>query len=262
MRAIAHVSAIGAEPGLYDEPPFYDRDDAGAQLAEHLKEYRRTPVLVLGIPRGGVPVAAAVARILGAELDVLVARKLGAPIAAELAIGAVTSDGGRFLNEDIVRELGVGSDYIERVTKTEMAEAARRETRFRSGAAPPEIAGRTVILVDDGLATGATMVAAARAVRSRRPARLIIAVPVGSHDAVALLRKEADVVVCPATPEPFFAVGLYYRHFEQTEDSDVERLLGEARSAVHAGASSGGASGSSARGMPASGDRQSDERPK
>jgi putative phosphoribosyl transferase len=230
MNAIAHISALGADHATQLATPFRDRADAGGRLAEHLTTYRGQHPLVLGIPRGGVPVAAEVARALDAELDVVVARKLRAPISAELAIGAVTSDGGRYLNDSMLRELGVGNRYVDRATQAEMAEAARREARFRAGAAAPTIAGRVVILVDDGLATGATMIAAARSVRAHSPARLIVAVPVGSADACAALRHEADEVLCLTTPEPFWAVGAHYDDFRQTEDDEVEQLLHDARS--------------------------------
>lgn len=231
MRAIAHPSVVRADAASYFDPRFRNREDAGARLAARLASYRGKHALVLGIPRGGVPVAAEVARALDAELDVVVARKLRSPISAELAIGAITADGGRFLNDSIVQHLGVGESYIDRVTETEMAEAARRESRFRGGAAAPTVTGRTVILVDDGLATGATMIAAARSVRAHSPARLVIAVPVGSADACAALRHEADEVVCLDTPAPFWAVGIYYDDFRQTEDDDVEHLLRESRKA-------------------------------
>jgi len=231
MRAIANPSLVDVDPPDDAVPSFRDREDAGTRLAERLAAHREANTLVLGIPRGGVPVAAAVARALGAELDILVARKLGAPISPELAIGAVTADGQRFLNESIVRDIGVSSAYLERVTREELAEAARREARFRGGAPPASVAGRTVILVDDGLATGATMIAAARSARARKPAKLVVAVPVGSIDACAALRREADEVVCLATPEPFWAVGVYYEDFGQTGDAEVERLLRDARSA-------------------------------
>lgn len=230
LRAIAHPSALGRSPDGF-VAFFADRNDAGAQLAERLQEYRGQDVLVLGIPRGGVPVAAAVARALDAELDVIVARKLGAPISEELGIGAVTADGARFLNEEMVNALGVGAPYIDSVTQVQVSEAKRRTVRFRGEAPPPRIAGRCVILVDDGLATGATMIAAARAVRAQSPAKLVIAVPVGSHEACSALKKEADDVVCLAMPEPFWAVGLHYRDFSQTEDDEVERLLREVRGA-------------------------------
>lgn len=204
---------------------FRDRADAGAQLAQALQGYRGQDVLVLGIPRGGVVVAAEVARRLGAELDVIVARKLGAPISRELAIGAVTADGERYLNEDILRELRVPEHYVQTVTEEEQAEARRREERFRAGRPPARIAGRTVILVDDGLATGATMRAAVRSVRRQRPARLVVAVPVGARETCEELRAEADEVVCLFQPEPFWAVGAHYRHFEPVDDATVQELL-------------------------------------
>lgn len=208
---------------------FRDRVDAGERLAHRLSRYRGTDALVVGIPRGGVPVAAAVARALDADLDIVVARKLGAPFSEELAIGAVTADGVRFLNDAMIAGLGVDSAYLEQETRRESTEAARREARFRGGAPPLDVAGRTVILVDDGLATGATMIAAARSIRARQPARLVIAVPVGSPQACHRLQSEADEVVCLEAPESFWAVGLYYQDFSQTEDSEVERLLCEAR---------------------------------
>jgi putative phosphoribosyl transferase len=208
---------------------YRDRSDAGARLAEELEIYRAEHPVVLGIPRGGVPVAAEVAHCLGADLDVIVARKLGAPGHEELAIGAVTADGERYLNREIIYVLGVDDDYLREVTARQTAEARRREERFRGARAPIELGGRTVILVDDGLATGATMRAAARAVRARKPGRLVIAVPVGSAEAVADLRKDADAVVCPAEPEPFIAIGLHYADFEQVEDEEVLALLNRAR---------------------------------
>lgn len=206
---------------------FQDRGDAGVQLAEHLDSYRGKSALVLGIPRGGVPVAAEVARRLDADLDVVVARKLGAPISRELAIGAVTANGGLFLNEDIIRDLQVPPAYIEQVAAEERAEASRREKRFRGARPAPEMKGRVVIVVDDGLATGATMRAAVRSVRKQHPAKLVVAVPVGSRQACRDLAEEADEVVCPHRPEPFHAVGLFYERFEPTEDAEVQAILRE-----------------------------------
>lgn len=206
---------------------FRDRSDAGTQLAEHLDTYRGKSALVLGIPRGGVPVAAEVARRLDADLDVVVARKLGAPASRELAIGAVTANSGLFLNQDIIRELQVPRAYIERVAAEEGAEARRREERFRGSRPPAEMTGRVVIIVDDGLATGATMRAAVRSVRKQLPAKLVVAVPVGSRQACADLAEEADEVVCPHQPEPFHAVGLFYDRFEPTEDAEVQAILQE-----------------------------------
>ncbi len=204
---------------------FQDRIEAGRVLAERLGSYRGKDVLVLGIPRGGVPVAAEVARRLDADLDVLVARKLGAPGEPELAIGAVTANGGEFVNEEMVGYLGVSRAYLESVKLEQMAEARRREELFRGNRPVEQIRDRVVILVDDGLATGATMRAAVRSVRKHRPARLLVAVPVGSREACAALRGEVDEVVCPRVPAFFGAVGNFYENFEPTEDSEVESIL-------------------------------------
>jgi predicted phosphoribosyltransferase len=207
---------------------FKDRTEAGRMLAQRLRGLTGD-VVVLGIPRGGVPVAAEVARVLNAPLDVAVARKLGAPNFPELAIGAVTPNGGRYVDDDIMRELRVSPAYLEAVTAQEREEARRREERFRAGAAPEPLGGRTVVLVDDGLATGSTMRAAVRSVRLHLPARLIVAVPVGSQQACEALVAEADEVICLASPEPFYAVGLYYQAFEATPDDTVTDLLRQAR---------------------------------
>jgi predicted phosphoribosyltransferase len=204
---------------------FRDRAEAGRFLAEHLARFRDERPVVLGIPRGGVPVAAEVARELGAELDVVVARKLGAPGFEELAIGAVTANGGRFLNQDVIDQLGVPEAYLQTVTAAQQAEARRRETMLRGVRPAARLEGRTVIIVDDGLATGATMRAAVASVRSQRPARLVATAPVGAYEACAALEKEADEVVCPHRPAMFGAVGQYYQHFEPVEDAEVRRLL-------------------------------------
>jgi predicted phosphoribosyltransferase len=187
--------------------------------------YRGADVLVLGLPRGGVPVAARVAEALGAELDVIVSRKLASPLSAELAIGAVTADGERFLNEGLISELAVSDVYLSAVTEMEQKEARLREAQFRGARPASRIAGRIVILVDDGLATGATMHAAVQSVRSRGPAHLIVAAPVGSQDACAALAAEADEVVCPWRPVPFRALGEYYQDFAQTADEEVRQVL-------------------------------------
>lgn len=222
-------------PHYLDSGRIYrDRVDAGTYLANQLEQYRGQDVLVMGIPRGGVPVAAEVAQRLDAEMDVVVARKLGAPGYPELAIGAVTANGGRFLNTDIISELGISDDYLNSVTAEKQAEARQREGRFRGSQASPRIKDRIVIIVDDGLATGATMRAAVRSVRTQAPRTLIVAVPVGSRQASAALRGEADEVVCLYAPEDFWAVGLYYRNFEPTEDEEVERLLHESYARRHA----------------------------
>jgi predicted phosphoribosyltransferase len=172
-----------------------------------------------------VPVAAEIARALEAELDVIVARKLGSPISPELAIGAVTADGERYLNADVLAMFDVSDAYLSRETEVQRRDAERREARFRGGRPPPAIAGRVVIVVDDGLATGATMIAAVRSVRRRRPAFLVVAVPVASRTAATLLRDEADELVCLGVPEEFGAVGQFYRDFGQTDDEEVLRLL-------------------------------------
>jgi putative phosphoribosyl transferase len=206
---------------------FHDRIDAGRVLAERLGTYRGKDVLVLGIPRGGVPVAAEVARRLEAELDVLVARKLGAPGQPELAIGAVTANGGEFVDEEMVGYLGVSPAYLRSVRQEQMDEALRREARFRGDRPAERIRDRVVILVDDGLATGATMRAAARSVRKHGPALLVVAVPVGSREACAALQDEADEVVCPLIPASLGAIGYFYENFAQTEDAEVESILEE-----------------------------------
>ena len=209
-------------------PLFKDRKEAGEVLAECLAAYRDKDALVLGIPRGGVPVAAEVARGLNAEMDIIVARKLGSPDSAELAIGAVTANGGRFLNEEVIRELDVSDTYLARVTEVEMAEARLREERFRRSRPAPTLNDRIVILVDDGLATGATMRAAVRSVRKAMPARLVVAVPVAPPQTCGALQREADEVVCPYQPDPFWAIGLFYQNFAPTEDSEVEGLIRQA----------------------------------
>jgi putative phosphoribosyl transferase len=204
---------------------YADRTDAGGALADSLVHYRGADVLVLGLPRGGVVVAARVAEELDGELDVLVARKLPSPISQELAIGAVTADGERYLNEGLISELGVSDAFLEAVTRVQRAEAKRREQDLRGTRPAPRIEGRIVVLVDDGLATGATMHAAVQSVRMRKPAHLIVAVPVGSREACESLAAQADEVVCPWQPEPFGAVGLYYSNFWQTSDAEVRAIL-------------------------------------
>ncbi len=205
---------------------FRNRTDAGRQLAEKLAAYANLQdVLVLALPRGGVPVGFEVARALGAPLDVFVVRKLGVPGYEELAMGAVATGGVRVLNDEIVRGLGISEREIDAAVAREMEELARRERLYRGDRPPPDVAGRTVILVDDGLATGATMRAAIAGLRQQQPARIVVAVPTASPDTCEALKAEADEMICAITPEPFFAVGHWYEDFTQTTDDEVRDLL-------------------------------------
>lgn len=184
--------------------------------------------MVLALPRGGVPVAYEIARLLGAPLEVFIVRKIGVPGHREVAMGALASGGIQVLDGDLIRELGVPPQVVDAVIAEEMRELARREERYGAGHTPPVLRGRTVILVDDGLATGLTMRAAVQAARKQQPARIVVAAPVGALDAVAMLEEEADEVVCLRMPEPFVAVGLWYERFGQTTDDEVRELLGRA----------------------------------
>jgi putative phosphoribosyl transferase len=205
---------------------FRDRDEAGDVLAGRLGHHAgRDDVLVLALPRGGVPVAARVARALGAPLDVFVVRKLGVPGHEELAMGAIASGGVEVVNEQVVGRLGLGEVDLRRVAEVEGRELARREQLYREGRPPPDLAGRVVILVDDGLATGSTMRAAVAAARRHRPARVVVAVPTAPASTCQRLGEEADEVVCATTPRPFRAVGYSYRSFPQTSDEEVRILL-------------------------------------
>jgi len=211
------------------ELPIENREAAGRSLAEALHAYRdRDDVIVLALPRGGVPVALEIATALGAPLDLMLVRKLGTPGQEELAMGAIASGGGRVINEHVVQALGISQQAIERVAEREGMELQRREQVYRGKRPWPELADRCVILVDDGLATGATMRAAVEAVRAQRPARIVVAVPVAPADTIALLRKQADEVICLAEPEPFQAIGLWYTDFSQVSDGEVREMLGVA----------------------------------
>ena len=209
---------------------FLERADAGRFLAEQLDRFaNRRDVIVLALPRGGVPVGYEVARALHAPLEVFVVRKLGVPGQKELAMGAIASGGIRVLNAEVIAALGHDAkEAVEQTTTREMEELRQREERYRGERPFPELGGKTVLLVDDGLATGATMRAAARAIRQRRPAQLIIAVPVAAESSCRQLRDEADEVVCALTPEPFFGVGQFYDDFRQTTDEEVGALLARA----------------------------------
>jgi putative phosphoribosyl transferase len=211
------------------EGAFPDRAEAGRFLATKLSKYSgRDDVIVLGLPRGGVPVAYEVARALRVPLDVFIVRKLGVPGFEELAVGAIASGGVRVLNEDVARALPNADEIIEAVTKHETAEVKRREQRYRDGRPAPEIQGKAVILIDDGLATGATMRAAVKALRQRGAAKIVVAVPVGPLDTCKEFEEEADEVVCASAPELFQAVGQYYEDFSQTSDDEVRDLLARA----------------------------------
>jgi putative phosphoribosyl transferase len=205
---------------------FRNRAEAGQLLAEKLLKYAGCDdVIVLGLPRGGVPVAYEVARRLNAPLDVFIVRKLGVPGFEELAAGAIASGGVRVLNEDVVRALPHADEIIESVTARETAELERREQSYRNGRPPPELRDRIVILVDDGLATGATMRAAVAALRRRGAAKIIVAVPVGAPETCRELEELVDEIVCAIAPEFFQAVGQYYEDFSQTSDEEVRDLL-------------------------------------
>jgi putative phosphoribosyl transferase len=209
-----------------DQQPFVDRRDAGRVLALRLQNYAgRNDVLVLALPRGGVPVAFEVASALDAPLDVFLVRKLGTPGHRELAMGAIASGGVRVLNADVVRWYGISEAAIQSVAREEAAELARRERAYRDDRPAPDLTNRIVILVDDGLATGSTMRAAAQAVRVHHPSRVVIAVPVGARQTCSELGAVADEVICARMPEPFSAVGQWYLNFDQTEDDEVREFL-------------------------------------
>jgi len=215
---------------------FRDRAHAGRLLAAALARYAHRPdVIVLALPRGGVPVGYEVARALGLPLDVFVVRKLGVPGHEELAMGAIASGGVRLLNGDVVALAGVSDAAIEDVTAREAGEILRREHTYRGDRPPPDLRGRTVILVDDGLATGASMRAAAAAVRRQGPSRVVVAVPAAAPDTCEALRAEVDDLVCLTSPEPFEAVGLWYEDFSQTGDEEVWQLLERAAQELRGG---------------------------
>jgi predicted phosphoribosyltransferase len=209
---------------------FRDRADAGRRLAAELRTYAGDPgVLVLALPRGGVPVAHEVAVALGAPLDVFLVRKLGLPQHPELAMGAIASGGVKVLDHEIIRRARVTGAQLRAVEDAERRELARRERHYRGDRPAPDLAGRTVILVDDGLATGATMRAAVEAVRQQQPKRMVVAVPIASPETCEAFRDVTDDTVCALTPEPFYAVGLWYEDFSETSDEEVHELLEDAR---------------------------------
>jgi putative phosphoribosyl transferase len=208
--------------------PFADRRQAGAELATKLGHLaNRDDVVVLALPRGGVPVAFEVATALDVPLDIFLVRKLGMPGRPEYAMGAIASGGVRVLNEDVVRWYGISDRAIEAVAREEQRELERRESEYRRGRSMADLRTKVVILVDDGLATGSTMRAAVQAVRQHKPARVVVAVPVGAPDTCAEFADVTDETICARTPEPFSAVGLWYRDFSQTTDEEVHELLDE-----------------------------------
>ncbi len=212
---------------------FHNRTEAGRMLAEKLAEYRgRTDVIVLGLPRGGVPVAHAVAEALDAALDVFIVRKLGVPGHEELAMGAVALNGTRVLNRGVVESLGIPQASIEVVAAREQKTVEEYARQFRGDHPAPDVSGKTVILVDDGLATGASMRAAISAIRAQAPVEIVVAVPVAPQDACESIRKTADTVICLRSPEPFGGVGAWYADFSQVSTQEVRELLCRARRAA------------------------------
>ncbi len=234
-RHLKTHDAIDAERS--DPIVFANRDEAGRILARRLTSYAHENVVVLGIPRGGVPVAKKVADALNAPLDVIVARKLGAPGQPELGIGAVV-DGDHpraIFNRDIIEQLGVSDEYLDAEIARQLKEVHRRETAYRGGREKISLAGKTVILVDDGIATGSSVRAALRGIRRQKPGKLVLAVPVAPPESIDALRRDADEIVCLETPEEFYAVGQFYRDFRQVSDAEVEAILGKEPSAARAG---------------------------
>jgi putative phosphoribosyl transferase len=213
---------------------YVDRSDAGHHLARALasRQGGRSDIIVLGLPRGGVPVAFEIASALDAPLDVFVVRKIGLPGHEEFGIGAIASGGVRVVDHHVLRAYGVDDATLERITERERLELQRRERRYRDDRPFPDLRGRTVVLVDDGLATGSTMRAAVAALREEAPREIIVAVPVGAAETCTALAEEVDDLVCLRTPEPFYAVGLWYENFDQTTDEEVHDLLERAANRI------------------------------
>jgi putative phosphoribosyl transferase len=208
---------------------FYDRTDAGRRLAKLLKRRIQGPCIVLAIPRGGVVVGYEVAKELGCPLDVVISRKVGAPAQPELAVGAVAEDGAVFVDEEIAVLVGVSRDYVERRAREELREVRRRAEEYRGGREMPDLSGKTVILVDDGLATGLTMMAAVHMARNKGAEKVVVAVPVSPPETVAKLRRHADEVICLETPTNFYAIGQFYDRFDQLTDEETNSILRKSR---------------------------------
>jgi predicted phosphoribosyltransferase len=210
-------------------PLFKDRRDAGRKLAAKLTEYAGKPeVVVLALPRGGVPVAFEVAQALGAPLDLFLVRKLGVPGHEELAMGAIASGGVRVLNETVTQALNIPPSVIDAIAQREQRELERREQAYRGGRPPLDLSGKTVILVDDGLATGSTMAAAVQGIRAQDAAQVVVAVPTAAHETCEAFEHVVDAIICAETPQPFFGVGMWYADFSQTSDDEVRHLLARA----------------------------------
>ena len=208
---------------------FYDRTDAGRRLAKLLKRRIQGPCVVLAIPRGGVVVGYEVAKELGCPLDVVISRKVGAPAQPELAVGAVAEDGVVFVDEEIAGLVGVSRDYVERRAREELREVRRRAEEYRGGREMPELSGKTVVLVDDGLATGLTMMAAVHMARNKGAEKVVVAVPVSPPETVAKLQRHADEVICLETPSNFYAIGQFYERFDQLTDEETNSILRKSR---------------------------------
>jgi predicted phosphoribosyltransferase len=208
---------------------FKDRIQAGQKLAEKLLEYKDKNVIILAIPRGGVVVAYEIAKVLNAPLDLIIPRKIGAPYQPELAIGAVTQDGTIILNEDIISYLPIPENYIEAEAERQKKEIERRLIKYRGSAIEPKLENKIVIIVDDGIATGATMLAAIASIRKKKPLKIIAAIPVAPPESLEKIKEYADEIVCLQTPEPFFAIGQFYERFEQLEDEEVIDILNKSK---------------------------------
>lgn len=212
---------------------YIDRQDAGKKLASHLLNYmNQKDVIVLALPRGGVPIAYEIAKALHAPLDVFIVRKLGVPWHSELAMGAIAPGGVTFFNHGLIQQLGISEDMLQAVIEQELQELNRREIVYRGTTDFPDLKNKTVILVDDGIATGATMQVAILAIKKSQPAKLIVAVPVAAIETCEILKAQVDELICPLQPEDLQAVGLWYQHFSQTEDAEVHQLLEDAKSSL------------------------------